>query len=310
MKLIAQIIKNKWLQLLILLVLLAGLAVWLRPVRNPREGFTQNTPYAMKRGEAAYDGFYAGIHDYLYNTKQTAKTQVDIVLANTQATVENSRILDLGCGTGCVVSELAQKGYNIQGADPSVAMIEHGKQSHSVLGSAKCPMMAVSNMSDPMNYERGSFSHILCLNRTIYTVRDKVAFLRTCNYWLQPGGYLVLQLADPAKYNTVVPIARPQKVNGITNADNITNTEIDFSDFTYKSKYDFAGLDKTAMRGEVVQTETFVDKASGYIRQNEHILLMESPQDILNSTQLAGFLAEGVISLEDEDENIYVLRKL
>jgi SAM-dependent methyltransferase len=198
-------------------------------------------------------------------------------------------------------------------------MIKEGKEKRP-----KCAMMQ-GDAKDSMTFERGSYTHILCMGKTIYEFADKVAFFRNCAHWLIPGGYLVVHLVDPKKFDTVVPLGKtlaggygnPSGKNRLYDSpqefskSRTTNTMVDFIDFKYKSAYDFDQLDKT---GQVVQVETFTDTGSSHVRQNEHTMYMEPERDLLAKAQFAGFVLAGKFTMERYDsdpyQTVYILQRM
>jgi SAM-dependent methyltransferase len=299
--------KNNMLVAMIVMVILLLILQYTR--RNIKyEGFQQKEPFVTESGAKVYDAFYAEIYDRLHKTESRAEKETMQIIEATQPDKENSAFLDIGCGTGCAVDVLKRNGYNAVGVDQSVAMIEVGKERRS----AACGnSLSVGDAMDPLLFERGVFSHILCLERTIYEFVDKVAFFRNCKHWLRPGGYLVLHLVEPTKYNAIVPLGKPDGFGAIQvetiDGKRVTDTAIDFVDFKYKSSYDFSDL-KT---GVVTQTETFTDSASNSVRRNEHTLHMSEPTPILEDARYCGFLMMGVFVREDDaHQKVYILKAL
>jgi len=307
-----RVLKNKW---LLVAVVLAIILVFLQMARRSTkyEGFTQAEPFVSKRGAAAYDTFYAEIYDRIYKTdERSAKEAMEIVKA-TQPDKENSYFLDVGCGTGCLVAELKKQGFHATGVDRSEAMIEVGKERRPKC--RKNDTIKVADATDPMLFERGVFTHILCMDRTIYDFEDKVAFLRNCRHWLRGGGYLVLHLVEPSLYNPVVPLGQPSGLLGAkapkktVDGKRITDTAIDFVDYKYKSTYDFSQVEKG--KGIVVQTETFTDATSNNVRQNEHTMYMDGPKSILEDARYCGFSLIGeFVSTQDSEQKVVILKAM
>ena len=158
-----------------------------------------------------------------------------------------------------------------------------------------------------MNYDRQTFSHILCLYHTIYEIENKAKFFQNCRYWLKNGGVLVVHLVDKGKFNTVMPAAHPEYIDNPQKyvSDRITKSSVNFIDFVYDSKYDIKdGPVSTIL-------ETFTDTATQKIRQNERQLFMESEDAILKTAINNGFSLHGKINLEpvnsDEHQSLYLL---
>lgn len=300
---------NSWLLTAIILLILL---VILQSTRNSvkYEGFQQKEPFTIQRGDDIYDEFYAEIHDKLYNTESRSEKEAIAIIDSTLPDKDYSAFLDIGCGTGCLVDALKRRGYNAIGVDKSKAMIDTGKERHV---NAKDSIQPGDAM-DPMLFERGTFSHILCMDRTIYEIQDKIAFFRNCKHWLQLGGYLILHLVEPDKFNAIVPLGQPSELFRDTDklktpdGKRITDTAIDFLDFKYNSKYDFSQLDSS---GVVTQTEKFTDATSNKVRQNEHVMYMTPRHSIIEDSRYCGFLMQGdFVSTDDSNQKIYILKAL
>lgn len=298
--------------LVVLSLILAGL-MYMRTMssRSGEEGFESGAllrqsnageKYAMKRGVAAFDDFYAEFYDQIYKTADRAEFEAELLVKNTQMD-STSNVLDIGCGTGCLVSKLAQRNIRAQGTDPSPSMI--GK---SPAGCRTTPF----DERDSMAFERGELTHVLALDRTVYKVADKVAFFRKCHHWLVPGGYLAVHLVDPAKFDAIVPLAKSlSRLDGLpparAGAKRITASVIDFADMKYKSAYEF----DDAIGGVVVQKETFTDAATGQIRQNEHIFAMDSIDKVVETAQFCRFSLVGQYNYAlDPNQFVYIFSKM
>lgn len=292
---------------IVILVLLALLLI-LQYARGKVkfEGFQQKEPFVTERGDSVYDGFYAEIYDKLYKSESRAESDTLKIVESTQPDKENSAFLDIGCGTGCVVDVLKRQGYNAIGVDKSKAMVEVGKERRP----KTCGALQTNDVADPMLFERGVFTHILCLSQTIYEFPDKVQFFRNCKHWLVPGGYLLVHLVEPLKYNAIIPLGQPKGivVKPVSkDGKRVTDTAIDFIDFKYKSSFDFDGLKD----GVVVQIETFTDSKSSHVRRNEHTLYMNTPTAVLEDARYCGFLLQGeFVSGEDPEQKVYILKAL
>ncbi len=256
------------------------------------EGFTQNEPFILKSGADAYDEFYAEAYDDIYLPDDYAKATVKAILNATGAS-DNSKFLDVGSGTGSILKVM---GNRCIGIEKSQSMVNKCK--------AKCGSDAKvinDDVLDPLAFSRYQFSHILCLNKTIYELSDIHKFFTNCRNWLQNGGYLIVHLVNPAKFNTVVPAGMPVFISNPQKYINqrITRSEVDFGDHIYQAKYDGQQF-----------TETFTDKASGKVRQNEHVLDLQDEASIIKLAQMCGFSMHGQINMEpingDEHQSLYI----
>jgi SAM-dependent methyltransferase len=271
---------------------------------NPyKEGFVQMQKFILKRDADAYDEFYAHIYDKIHLPENRCKNELKLILEATSAD-ETSVFLDVGSGTGETLKTLNDVGAQCFGIDKSEAMVKTAqtKCSPKEIGSIKN-----ADVLDAMNYNRQTFSHILCLYYTIYEIENKAKFFQNCRYWLKNGGVLVVHLVDKSKFNTVMPAAHPDMIDNPQKyvSERITKSSVNFIDFEYDSKYDIKdGPVSTIM-------ETFTDAATHKIRQKDRRLFMESEDAILKTALNNGFSLQGKINLEpvnsDEYQSLYLL---
>jgi len=260
-----------------------------------KEGFVQLEKFVLKKDGNSYDEFYAQVYDKIHSPDP--KKELAEILKITGAD-KNSAFLDVGSGTGCTLSALANSGAKCIGIDKSEAMVTVAKE--------KCgPLIKHGDVTEPIQFTRNQFTHILCLNQTIYEIEDKHAFFTNCRYWLRNGGALVLHLVDKNRFNTVVGrpflLDNPQKYV----KERITKSETDFGNFTYFAKYDIR------QKGASTFVETFTDAVTKNVRQNERTLFMDTEETVLKVAQQCGFSQHGKINMasinDDEFQNIYVL---
>ena len=148
------------------------------------------------------------------------------------------------------------------------------------------------------------------MNFTIYQFEDKMTLFRNCYHWLEPNGYLIMHLVNRSKYNPIVPAANPLLMGNPQDylEKRVTDSHINFIDFTYKNKVEFKDL--SAGDNRVITTETFQDNASGKVRQNELTMYMEELKDIIYMIQKCGFIVQGKVTYEnDKEQYIYIFEK-
>jgi len=266
------------------------------------EGFTQLEQFVLKRNENIYDGFYSQIYDEIHKPNHRTDFELNQIIQLTQPTY-NSVFLDIGSGTGDLVNELQQAGYQAYGIDKSQAMVDISEKKYPS-NQYKC-----GDALEPMAFEKGTFSHILCTYFTIYQMEDKRTFFKNCYHWLMPNGYLILHLVERNKFDAISPVGKSKLIMNpkhIPGSPRITNTIVDFGGFEYKSSFDFSEENKVSI------VEKFQDKATKHIRQNEQTLQMETIEDILKMAN--GFTFKAKIDMknciDDENQFIYILEKI
>jgi SAM-dependent methyltransferase len=300
------ITKNKWLVIMIIIaIILIIIMLYKKNSLVENEGFEQSAPFVLKRNNDIYDSYYAMIYDDIYQPQPRTEFEFKQIIDMTQSDQNNSVFLDIGCGTGNLVNKLAIEGYNAYGIDVSEAMINVAQQKYPDIEAKH------GNVLDSMSYDRGTFTHITCMNFTLYHFENKLVFFRNCYYWLAPNGYIILHLVNREKYNPIVPIAVPSIIDNPQKYSDkrITDAVVQFPGFSYKDSTNFL-QNKNANDNRVIVTETFKDSTTTNIRQNELTLYMENIKDVLYIAQKCGFILQGNISYKnDEHQYIYILER-
>jgi SAM-dependent methyltransferase len=283
---------------IILVLALAWIAILLYNKWMPKkEGFVQREKFIMKREQDVNDMFYAEVYDQLYLPEKRVPFELKTILSQTQAS-DYSVFLDVGSGTGYLVNELTSLGYNAFGIDKSKSMVEYSEKKYPET------IVKHGDILDAMNYESATFSHILCMNSTLYDFKDKASFFRNCFSWIKPGGHLIVHLVEPKKMNAKL-LADKSPTPMYLKENQCVDSIIDFGEFKYKVSYK---LDNNATQGTL--TETFYDNASGHVRQNEKTLYFTPLQDILTIANYSGFIPEGKVDMSevngDEHQYIYI----
>ena len=221
----------------------------------------------------------------------------------TEPTKTYSVFVNIGSKTGHLTNAIKNEGYLIYGIDKSKEMIAYSEELYPGL-PVKC-----GEPNDPMAFDHGTISHVVCIDFEIYRFENKNAFFQNCYFWLKPGGYLILHLVEREKYNPITQVCKDTIDEDVQKYSNerITNSFVDFIDYTYKNEADFSRPD------EVSLTETFTDTQSGHIRQNEETLYMESISTIIELAKKYGFIPKGqaiLNSASDEHQYLYILERM
>lgn len=280
------------------------------PPKEKQEGFLQDAPFILKQNMDIYDEFYTEVYDGITEREKTCQNELYEIVKMTEPDTKNSVFLDVGSGTGCILNELVDAGYNAYGIDKSETMAEFSE--------IKYPNLKVVNedVLDSMVFEKGIFTHVLCTNFTIYEIKEKDIFFRNCYNWMKPNAYLIIHLVDREKFNAKT---FKDSVMGLTSAFKLLyspvkdnkrqlKTNVEFMDFKYESEY-------ILQQGSpnVVFKETFVDKETDNIRQNENTLYMQKIEEILAIANKCGFIVHGKSNMKactgDQNQYLYVLER-
>jgi SAM-dependent methyltransferase len=291
-----------WCKLLILMSILLLLVLVFKGFNKKREGFEQQDQFLIKSGSGIYDDFYADIYDYLVFNNLKDDYEVGYIM-NSASPSSQSKILDVGCGTGHHVALLGSKGLDVLGVDNSPSMIEKAKENFPDY------KFKVGDALDGNTFEPDSFTHILCMYFTIYYFKDKTQFFNNCFKWLMPGGYLIVHLVDPQRFDPILPPGNPlMYVSPQRYAkERITSTKVKFTDFSYSA--DFKLDDKN---DKAYFVEKFKNDSDGKVRKNEHEMWMPDVQQIVDEAQACGFIVEAkadLLECQYEYQYLYVFVK-
>jgi len=183
-------------------------------------------------------------------------------------------------------------------------MVHYATQNNQKL------QIKVGDIKDPMVYDSSTFTHITCLGFNIYRIKDKNTFFRNIYNFLVPQSYFIIQIANRTKFDTIVPSGKslvldsPQKYS----EQRLTETEIDFGNFVYKSKYDFDDAENNDL---VTFTEKFTDSLSKNVRMNEQTMFFEKHETIIQMIINCGFSLKLEVPLTtDENQSIYIFKRI
>jgi len=275
----------------------------------PSEGFSQDRSYVLNQS-SVYDEFYVEIYDSLMLPGEMSSYTWNAFKKAVQP-YSNAKFLDVGSGTGSMVHTVATSGYPCIGVDTSEAMIRHSSEKYPTLEFLRASVM------DPMLFERDAFFGVFCLGMTVYEWTDsqKYQFFKNSYFWIRPGGYLLLHLVDVEHFSAVVP----SYSDGSHSSKRVLDSEMVFKGFSYRNSIDMpddtsnVGLDLDSCACSV-RRETFVDLATGNVRDNELNLYFLPEKELLRLAERSGFIMAGKWNLgssvyKDKYQYLYLLER-
>ena len=291
-----------WCKILMFISLLLLLVLVFKGFDNKKEGFEQRDQFLIKSGSDIYDDFYANIYDYLVFNNLKDDYEVGYIINSTSPSSQ-SKILDIGCGTGHHVSSLGSKGLDVLGIDISPSMIKKAKNNFPDY------KFNVGDASNNHLFESNSFTHILCMYFTIYYFKDKRQFFNNCFKWLMPGGYLIVHLVERDHFDPILPPGNPLIYISPQRyaKERITSTKVKFMDFSYSANFQLDDANDKALF-----VEKFKNDSDGKVRKNEHTLYMPDIQQIVDEAQGCGFILESkadLLQCQYEYQYLYVFVK-
>jgi SAM-dependent methyltransferase len=274
------------------------------------EGFTQDIPFVIKRNDDIYDDFYAEVYNKIFIPEQNASLIVDSILNNCNIIDDKNNnfkkyvflfISTFSCAEAKILDD---KAFNTFTIDKSQQMVDYAKQKYENI------QIKVGNIQNPMIYDSSTFTHISCLGFNIYRIQDKILFFRNIYNFLIPLGYFIIQISDRSTFGTIVPAGKSLILESPQNYsdERITETEIDFGNFTYNSKYDFSDAQN---KNIVMFTEKFIDSSTQNVRMNEQTMFFEEKGAIIDMIIRCGFALKLEVPLKtDENQSLYIFKRV
>lgn len=268
----------RWLIIMAIITLLFILYTRFLVIENV-EGFDQKDSFVIKRNDGIYDDYYLDVYNELHEVSNRTNEELLHILKTTSPSTEKSVFLDVGSGTGHVVNELHEAGFNAYGIDKSSEMIKYSQKSF--------PEIEVlhGDVLEPMIFEKNTFTHILCNYFTLYHMENKDQFFQNCYHWLQPGGYLILHLVNKDKFENIIPHTNAISKREPTKRGCNVCSSAGFKDTDYNGVYEINNTTDV-----VVFVETFTNIHNKKVRKNEQNVYLEGLDKVLQKVKRNGFI--------------------
>uniref|UniRef100_A0A6C0KTE0 Methyltransferase domain-containing protein n=1 Tax=viral metagenome TaxID=1070528 RepID=A0A6C0KTE0_9ZZZZ len=299
------------------------------------DDMTSGKRFESKIDSEVFDLFYSKYYDNIHENKERDVAQLKIIL-NYAKNKKFVKFLDVGCGTGYHVSLLDKMKYDVVGIDKSKTMIAAAKSKYP-----DCNF----NVGDILNnnlYDYSSFTHIICLNKTIYYIKDKDTFFDNCSLLLTSDGLLIIHLIDRDKFkpfiiykNDKTVLYNPEKHNNVITRNLIKiNSNLEYV-CEYEKNEDYEANDandandannannanKTAELTKLdylnnpysYYKETFQNVETNSVRKNIINLYMPTIEEIVAIAKVKGFIVKDKQSLDSIDhinEFLFILKKV
>jgi 2-polyprenyl-3-methyl-5-hydroxy-6-metoxy-1,4-benzoquinol methylase len=151
------------------------------------------TDRQLKEQQAFYDTGWQG--ELQRGKEQRGNLQTNLqFLARTGLLKPGDRILEIGCGIGTVVHELASQGYDVRGTDISQVAIEYGRGKYSDIRLDVQP-------AEELAFEDGAFDVVLSFDLFEHISRIDLHIDEVYRV-LQGAGYYLFQ--TPNKFSNAV----------------------------------------------------------------------------------------------------------
>lgn len=281
---------------LLLIVIFVGLVLFRKLYPTQKEYFSQISPFVLRQDNDVYDSFYMDYYDDLHASESYAEDDFQFIMDTTNPT-ETSVFLDIGCGTGLLLKTIEDNDLFAFGVDKSKSMKEKcmDRLRHT-------EVFCNDVLAEPMLYDNNTFTHITCTHFTIYEMEKKETLMRHCYNWLQEGGFFIVHLVDPDGYKKILPLLNAENNHHHVKSD-VLKTNVEYNDYTYRGEH------KKIKDTEHIFTETFTDRYTDHVRQNQIKLYMESKQKVVELATICGFtvLKEMTYNKKIQDPHQYLV---
>lgn len=298
---------------------------------NPRpliyenyEDMTSGKRFESKIDNEVFDTFYSKYYDSIHENKDRDVAQLKVII-NYAKNKKFVKFLDIGCGTGYHVYLLNKMKYDVTGVDKSKTMIEKAKSKY-----VDCRFFVGDILKNNL-FDYSSYTHVLCLNKTIYYIKDKETFFDNCSLLLTSDGLLIIHLVDRDKFKPFVVYKNDKDIlyNPEKHNNNITRNFIKFNaNLEYLCSYKKTENDEEENYNENNDTniskldnyntpysyyeETFENIETNNIRKNIINLYMPTIDEILTIAKGKGFIIKDkkfFDTIDHTHEFLFILKK-
>lgn len=268
--------------LAVLVFIMYGVTVWYSSIEGFEDGKTEEFHDAE-----IYDEMYASIYDSLWNSNERIKyeevSMQDVSLADQQTT--DVRVLDMCCGTATHAPFFRDLGVGYVGVDTSEAMMAKARE--------RCPSAKFNkgDVSLPQLYSPKSYSHCLMLGFSIYMFQNPRIISDNAYQWLRPGGYFIVHLVDPDKFDPLHDLSSPFAAFSLQkyNIERQTESLVYFDKFKYAGKLVKKKGDDDASYNEVFSYYDAANNKGNKYRENKLTMNMPSKERMIDIIRTSGF---------------------
>jgi ubiquinone/menaquinone biosynthesis C-methylase UbiE len=256
------------------------------------EGFEAGESVLLEDPEKYYDALYASIYKVLWHSDQKLEFERisihDISLA--EKATSDIKIMDLCCGVAPHACWFKGLGVEYVGVDNSVPMIEEARK--------QCPSTTFQkgDVTQASLFPPKSCSHTLLLGFSAYMFPNIKSVSDNAFLWTQPGGYFVVHLVEPDKYDPLLDLASPFAAFSLQkySYERQTKSEIFFNDFKYTGTFQKKKNEEDTVFNEVL---TYYKPDKYKYREQKQKWHMPDLETMIDSIKSSGFRLQEKVHL-------------
>ena len=262
---------------------------------SSQEGFENEGSITYEDPEQIYDDTYAGIYDLIWNPLDMLKyeqvSMQDISLADWHT--KSVKVLDMASGTGPHACWFKNLGVDYTGVDISESMLAKAREN--------CPgaRFQKGDITQVSLFPPKAFTHITLLGFSMYEFQNPKILSDNAYQWLQPGGYFIVHLVDPDKYDPIHNLASPFAAFSLQKYayERQTKSDIFFDKFKYIGKLNKKKNEDDAVYEETLSYYDKEDNKGTKYRENKHHWNMPSKERMIDIIKSSGFRFEEAVDL-------------
>lgn len=269
--------------LAVLVFMMYGIRLW----SSSQEGFENEGSVTFEDPEQIYDDVYASIYDLLWNPQDMLKyeqvSMQDICLADWNT--KNVHVLDMACGTAPHAAFFKNLGVDYTGVDISESMLKKARENTPNATFQK------GDITQVHLYPQKSMTHCVLTGFSIYQFQNPKIISDNAYQWLQPGGYFIVHLVDPDKYDAVHDLSSPFAAFSLQkySYERQTMSSVFFDKFKYIGKLVKPKDDDNATYEETLAFYDKNDNNGVKYRENKHHWNMPSKERMIDIFKTSGF---------------------
>ena len=266
-----------------LVFLMYGITLWM----SGQEGFENEGSQTFEDAEEIYNDVYSSIYDLLWNPQDMLKyeqvSMQDISLADWNT--KNVHVLDMACGTGPHAQFFKQLGVDYTGVDLSESMLKKARENTP---SGK---FQKGDITQVHLFPQKSMTHCVLTGFSIYQFLNPKLISDNAYQWLQPGGFFVVHLVDPDKYDPIHNLSSPFAAFSLQKYafERQTESSVFFDKFKYSGKLLKQKNEDEALYEETLSYYDKQDNGGTKYTVNKHHWNMPSKERLIDIFKTSGF---------------------
>lgn len=270
-----------FLAVLVLLLYTATITISSTEDFENQEGDTFEDPQEI------YDEKYASVYNLLWHSNEKLQyeqvSMQDVALA--EWPISAVKVLDMCCGTAPHACWFKNLGVDYIGVDISDAMIKKARKD--------CPTAKFQkgDITQAQLFPQKSVSHTLLMNFSVYMFPNAKILSDNAYQWIQPGGYFIVHMVDPDKYDPILDLATPFAAFSLQkySLERQTDSNIYFDKFKYTGKLIKKKDEDDAEYNEVFTYYDKSDNGGKKYRENKNRWIMPSKERLIDLFKTSGF---------------------